>query len=198
MGHICAHPEIMKSLNQNNFKHIFIYRDLRDVVVSMFFGWKKNNGVIDTWPFRYFQSLQSDHDRIAFIISGWPTHISNDDFPSNVEYPNIGERFLENLPWLSNKNCLTVKFENLAPIDKRSKTLESIATYLLGEHISSDERERMVMAMEQGCNPANSKTFRKGVSGEWQKYFTEEHKILFKDAAGQLLIDLGYEKDFDW
>jgi hypothetical protein len=197
-GHICAHPEIMKSLDQNNFKHIFIYRDLRDVVVSMFFGWKKNNGVIDTWPFRYFQSLQSDNERIAFIISGWPVKTPNGDFPSKVDYPNIGERFLEDLPWLSNKNCFTLKFENLAPVDKRPKTLEAIAIYLLGEHISPAERDRMVLAMEQGCNPANSKTFRKGTSGEWQKYFTKEHKVLFKDVAGKILIDLGYEKDLDW
>jgi hypothetical protein len=188
----------MRFLEQNNIKHIFIYRDLRDVVVSMFFGWKKNNGVIDTWPFRYFQSLQSDYERIAFIISGWPVHFPNGDFPSKVEYPNIGERFLENLPWLSDKNCFTVKFEDLAPIDKRPKTLEAIAVYLLGEHTPMGEGERRVLAMEKGCNPTTSKTFRKGVSGEWKKYFTKEHKVLFKDVAGKILIDLGYEKDFDW
>jgi hypothetical protein len=197
-GHICAHPEIVNFLDRSDFRHLFIYRDLRDVVVSMFFGWKKNEGVIDTWPFRYFQSLPSDHDRIQFVISGWPINIPSGDFPGEVDYPNIGERFLENLPWLSNKNCLALQFENLAPSDKRQKTLEDIANYLVGEHITSTERDMMVLAMEEGCNPANSKTFRKGTGGEWKEYFTKEHKKSFKDIAGQILIDLGYEKDFDW
>lgn len=41
-------------------------------------------------------------------------------------------------------------------------------------------------------------TFRKGVAGEWKAHFNEEHKRIFKNIAGQLLIDLGYEKDFNW
>lgn len=30
------------------------------------------------------------------------------------------------------------------------------------------------------------------------QYFSAEHKDTFKEVAGQLLIDLGYEQDFDW
>ncbi len=32
----------------------------------------------------------------------------------------------------------------------------------------------------------------------WKHYFNNKHKRLFKEVAGELLIDLGYEKDFDW
>jgi len=31
-----------------------------------------------------------------------------------------------------------------------------------------------------------------------KKYFTEAHKKIFKNAAGDLLVRLGYEKDNDW
>lgn len=41
-------------------------------------------------------------------------------------------------------------------------------------------------------------TFRKGQTGGWKKHFTSDQKKLFKKVAGQLLIDLGYEKDFNW
>ena len=34
--------------------------------------------------------------------------------------------------------------------------------------------------------------------GQWKEYFTEKHKKEFKKEAGKLLIDLGYEEDFDW
>lgn len=40
--------------------------------------------------------------------------------------------------------------------------------------------------------------FRKGQAGEWAKYFSAEHKALFKKIGGQSLIRLGYEKDMNW
>ncbi len=197
-GHIAANKELIGFFARHPIKHIFIYRDLRDVIISMYFGWERNQGVVDSWPFRYFKSLKSEEQKISFLIEGWPDCHSSCDFPFEIDYPNIGERFSENLPWLSNEDCLAIKFEDLAPIDKRPKLLETVARYLLGERLTSKECMRMVLAMEQGCNPASSKTFRKGVSGEWQRYFTKEQKRTFKDVAGQYLIDLGYERDFDW
>jgi hypothetical protein len=52
--------------------------------------------------------------------------------------------------------------------------------------------------MKRGFAPSLSKTFRKGQTGEWEKYFDSEHKKLFKKCAGEMLITLGYEKDMDW
>jgi len=47
-------------------------------------------------------------------------------------------------------------------------------------------------------DPRRSPTFRTGKSGGWRKAFTEEHKRLFKEVAGDLLIRLGYETNLDW
>lgn len=38
----------------------------------------------------------------------------------------------------------------------------------------------------------------KGQQGSWQKLFTSRDKAIFKDVAGQLLIDWDYEKDLEW
>jgi hypothetical protein len=43
-----------------------------------------------------------------------------------------------------------------------------------------------------------SSFFRKGVSGDWRAYFSREAAETFDQYAGQLLIDLGYEKDHEW
>ena len=40
--------------------------------------------------------------------------------------------------------------------------------------------------------------YRKGVSGDWQAHFDEEHRRIFKREAGELLIRLGYEDDHAW
>jgi hypothetical protein len=59
-------------------------------------------------------------------------------------------------------------------------------------------REELVKIVEQNIVPEKSPTFRSGKTGEWQKHYNEEHKALFKAAAGDILIKLGYEKDYNW
>jgi hypothetical protein len=39
---------------------------------------------------------------------------------------------------------------------------------------------------------------RKGVAGDWKNVFTERNKRTFKNQAGELLVQLGYEEDQDW
>ncbi len=106
-GHIAAHQELAEFFSRGTFKHFFIYRDLRDVVISHFFGLKTRE-VIDTWPNRYFKSLTSDDERSTFLIQGLSEESPSDKIPDDVEYPNIGERFRENLAWLQNSNCLAL------------------------------------------------------------------------------------------
>lgn len=40
--------------------------------------------------------------------------------------------------------------------------------------------------------------YRKGIIGDWKNHYTEENKETVKMACGQLLIDIGYEKDWCW
>jgi hypothetical protein len=35
-------------------------------------------------------------------------------------------------------------------------------------------------------------------TGGWRDFFTEEHKPLFKEVAGDLMVRLGYERSNDW
>lgn len=44
----------------------------------------------------------------------------------------------------------------------------------------------------------SSSFFRKGVAGDWRSFFTEEDRRIFKQEAGDLLIELGYERDDRW
>ena len=39
---------------------------------------------------------------------------------------------------------------------------------------------------------------RKGIAGDWRQVFTDADRAVFKQAAGEMLIDLGYERDGDW
>ena len=50
----------------------------------------------------------------------------------------------------------------------------------------------------EDIEPRKSHTFRSGKTGGWREYFKDEHKQLFKDVAGNLLVELGYEDSNDW
>jgi len=47
-------------------------------------------------------------------------------------------------------------------------------------------------------NPGTKSTKRKGQKGEWKIEMNAKHKKYFKDKAGYLLIELGYEDNYDW
>jgi hypothetical protein len=40
--------------------------------------------------------------------------------------------------------------------------------------------------------------YRKGISGDWRNHFSDAHKKEFKERFGQMLIDLGYERNSEW
>jgi hypothetical protein len=40
--------------------------------------------------------------------------------------------------------------------------------------------------------------YRKGVPGDWVNYFDDKLKQSFKDRYGDLVVQLGYENDYDW
>lgn len=63
--------------------------------------------------------------------------------------------------------------------------------------IDSASFENWTKGRKRGEEDAAS-FFRKGVAGDWKSIFTERDKQIFKDVAGDLLIELGYEKDKDW
>jgi len=66
-----------------------------------------------------------------------------------------------------------------------------------GYHIPTP-REQALSILVEAIQPGRSHTFRSGKTGGWREHFTDEHKTLFKDVAGDLVVRLGYEKTNDW
>ena len=185
-AHLFARPEAVTRVCSPRFAPYFIFRDPRDVVVSHVFY------VTDMEQRHvhhvYYASLPDFDARLKVSILGRPD--------ADVEFPDIAERFAPYLGWLDLPEVLTLHFEDL--IHARAATLARILDHLLARAPLSAPRERILSAMEESINPGKSPTFRSGKTGEWSKHFTDEHKRLFKDAAGDLLVKLGYEQNNDW
>jgi plasmid stabilization system protein ParE len=200
LGHVEADPEVMAFIDSHGFRTLFIYRDPRDVVVSLLHWWKRDPTMTweepDSWPFRYFQTLDSDEDRLTFLIKGWP-QLSPAGFPSDVDFPDIGERFRAFTPWIDSSSCLAIRFEDLKDPARSPGVVRAIAHHLY-PRASERRLDKLVARMEEGADPSRSRTFRKGGSGGWREAMTDHHRQLFKKHAGRLLVDLGYEDDLDW
>jgi sulfotransferase 6B1 len=185
-AHLFAGPEAIGRVCSANFIPYFIFRDPRDVVVSHVFY------VTDMEARHvhhdYYQTLPDFNSRLNASILGRPE--------LDIEFPNIADRFAPYLGWLEHGEVLSIHFEDL--INDRAAALARIMDHFLARVPVPATRQLMLNSLESAINPSRSPTFRSGKTGEWRKHFTNEHKRIFKDVAGDLLIRLGYEKDLDW
>ena len=185
-AHLFARPAVLSRVASSVFVPYFIFRDPRDVVVShVFYVTDMETRHIHH---EYYASLPDFDTRLKVSILGRPD--------VDIEFPDIAGRFAPYLGWLDCPEVLTIHFEDL--IHDRPGTLNRIMGHLLVRVPLAAPREQVLEAMESSINPGKSPTFRSGKTGEWKKYFTPEHKKIFNDVAGDLLIRLGYEKKRDW
>jgi hypothetical protein len=185
-AHLFARPEAVERVCSPKFVPYFIFRDPRDVAVSHVFY------VTDMEArhvhHEYYQSLPDFNARLNASILGRPK--------LDIEFPNIAERFAPYLGWLEESEVLSIHFEDM--INDRASALTRIMEHFLAHVPIRASRQQILNSLESSINPQRSPTFRSGKTGEWKKYFTREHKKVFKDVAGDLLVRLGYEKDQDW
>ena len=114
-----------------------------------------------------------------------------------IKYPNIKDRFLKYKGWLKSKNVLPIKYEDLIS-QQKIYYIRKLADFYFSKRREDIDKEATVKCMIENIKPEKSHTFREGGSKKWKRYFTDEHKKVFKDIAGDLLIELGYEKDYNW
>ncbi len=186
-AHLFSRPEVVRLVTGGTFVPYFIYRDPRDVVVSHVFY------VTEMAPnhvhHRYYtETLQTFEERLTVSILGRPE--------AGVEFPDIAARFAPYLGWLERPEVLSLQFEEF--VHQRPRALGRVADHFLARVPLTIPRPQLIEVLSAAIQPHRSPTFRSGKTGEWRRYFTPAHKRLFKEVAGDLLIQLGYEKDNDW
>lgn len=185
-AHLFGRDVVMQRVCTSSFIPYFIFRDPRDVVVSHVFY--VTDMEVRHVHHPYYQSLPDFNARLTASILGRPE--------TNIEFPNINDRFTPYLGWLDQRSVMKIHFEDL--INDRAATLNRIVDHFLARVPLSVPRELILESLELSINPSRSPTFRSGKTGEWTKYFTPEHKKIFKEVAGDLLVKLEYEKDDRW
>jgi hypothetical protein len=176
-------------LADKNVVHYFVYRDLRDVVVSEAHYLRDMNRWHRLAP--YFRKCASIDDAIMLSITGLDPPVPE------LEYPNIATRFARYEGWLHRDDCLAIRFEDLAS-ENRTAVIRRMAEFYAQRRRGGIDVEACVRAMAASIAPEKSHTFRSGKKAGWQDEFDTEHRRMFDDVAGDLLIGLGYEPNHDW
>lgn len=172
-------------LRQERVPYVIQYRDLRDTAISWYFyvAEVQNNHVLHDKiaALSLEQGLDYYIDRLlpvrASFIRDWRSH-RDPELGHEVTYESL------------RADTIGV-FGNLA-----RSCLGDIPDAVIAAAVEKNSFRRVT-----GRNPGeeNRKAFvRKGISGDWRNYLTPDQKERFKATAGDLLVELGYEKDTNW
>ncbi|PGK31802.1 hypothetical protein CN907_26780 [Bacillus anthracis] len=185
LGHHWYSSHCKELLDSLKVKHVYLYRDPRDVIISYInhcirFNDQPISGILE--------SCTSIQEAILMVLSG-----------NNNEYPRFIELFNPTYQWIEFKNdsnFYCISYESLVSIDTRYDTIYKLIEFLYDDlPLSINEMTNLGM---KGINPDTCPTFHKGEIGQWANFFDEVVKEHFKDAIGNLLIETGYEKDNNW
>jgi len=186
-GYVEASPENLSFLCQPGRVNYFIYRDPRDMLVSQVFY--ATDMQEEHAMHSYYASLSDFGSRLKVAITG----IDQD----GLYMVSVRQRYEGVFRWLEQPQIMSLRYEDL--INLRDATLNLMLDQVekTGYRIPTP-REQALAVLIEAIQPEKSHTFRSGKTDGWRQYFTDAHKKLFKDVAGDLLVRLGYEKDNDW
>jgi hypothetical protein len=168
--------ELFKLLDKNR-KWFYIIRDGRDVVNS-WMHYAVSPRMQQRHPHYKIgdvETLYNDYNYFTKLINMWTEHIDS--------YLTLKHLFIE------------VKYENIIK-DKVSEINKIVDSLNYDQKIDIDlviKQTSIEKTKEEA--PHHVRSAKKG---DWENYFTQKHKRLFKKIAGQDLIKMGYEKDNFW
>lgn len=181
-SHLPYHERYCQVMKDQGGKILFVYRDLRDCIVSWTHYVDKIRGT--EWFTNYsigngkrLEDLEFT-DRMTSIIkrSRW-----------------IYERFVD---WIDTPDDLVHKMRYEDVLTNREETFKKFINWMgkdLVEELGREFNCSSPKYMMKRIDPKNCNTYRKGTSGQWKSYFTPTQRKYFDRYLGDLLERLGYD-----
>ena len=191
-GHMAYDKEFEQYLWTLGVGVAFIYRDLRDVLVSQFHHIKKADGVDLKHPGAdLFRALPSDEDIMIACIEGLDI------------WSGLFDRWAMYAGWLDCDWIHKIQFEKMRKREKPEcarlfRYALKCVNYEESDFVPEGFNTVVLEMVQRMRNRKISTTFRKGKLGEWRKEFTPRVVECFKANDPGWLVELGYEEDDTW
>lgn len=191
-SHLRYYRDVEAILCDLGMRHVLLLRDPRDVVVShVKFVMRQRRHFHHRY---YTQALHTDHDRLMAAIRGFVP-----DYGNGPPMPSIRETYHGYLAWRDRPTTLVTHFEFLVgPAGGGDEQRQYAEIRRIGEFLGRPLSTSAAASIADRMYSTKSLTYRKGVTGDWRNHFSPEHIDAFKEVAGDLLIQLGYEQDLRW
>ena len=201
-------PEIVREMSMicPEAKVIHIIRDGRDVAISAtHHGWNQAEDQGGTHRIKPEQLAKREayrKDPQALLERGGGIFPDGELRGSAERWSARVGNAVKDGPALFGANYAEVKYEDL--LENTLGELERLLEFLGADAneqvvkrcVDAASFEKLSGGRKRGQEAASF--FRKGVAGDWRNVFTEQNRRDFKAAAGNLLIELGYEQDDAW
>lgn len=181
--------------NQTRF---LIIRDLRDTLVSWYFSMKVSHGLAGSLVTEVVGGFRQTLNKLPFeegMLFLMDYGLADNGLADNACIANI------QLSWLHAGETV-FRYEEL--LADEQETFRRIFAHC-GFNISDERRKQIVEANSFERQTGRRRGLedimahhRKGIHGDWRNHFTPRIKSEFKDRLGQVLIETGYESNFDW
>jgi hypothetical protein len=170
----------------DNSRCFVILRDLRDILVSMYFSFKISHPEMgEVGEMRSWLNAVDMEEGLLLVLREWL-----------LENANICSSWLNaQQEWLRYEDLLGNDVEILEEVLIDRCGLQ-IDRPVFREHVLNCRFSKLSGRMPGQADPTSH--FRKGVAGDWRNYFTPRIKEAFKRQYGELLLQSGYEKSNNW
>lgn len=183
--HTTATATNRETIERHVERAVVMHRDLRDQCVSRYHH--ARNRIDHPHHQLYLESSPVDGMRHCIGVTletyvpwvrGWMEVLARDDRYLGVRYEEL----------------------HADPVGTLARVLRHYGIELPTKEIDAIvERVRAATRFELTPETlAAGSTARKGAVGDWRTHFTPEHVEQFKEGAGDLLVELGYEPDLNW
>ncbi len=191
VGHIPYSDGIAEAVAARSARVVFAFRDPRAYVISLAHHIHRFDTHVMHEHFR--ANLQDMEDSIEAVIRG--VHLGVGRF-----LPDVATYFRRFDGWRSFPAAYTTTFEEIVgpkgggDLESQRRAVDDILRHVGFEPLSPRAVELLADLMFYTASP----TFRRGRIDDWKERFTPRLKAAFKETAGDLLVDLGYETDDSW
>ena len=171
---------------------IYMYRDGRDTMVSLFFK-TANTPWMGKWRDKFHQETGLVIDTAKIV----------DQLPAYIDW-HFTKRQPGSMNWRDHISYSLLRRYKSVSYEALKQDPHNVLRSVLSELGSSKLREDKISSVIQSNHLVNTKSennnyqIRSGCSGEWRQYFTEEASKCFQKYAGKELVRLGYETDHSW